>query len=41
GVGMNAVLIDRYRRHNGTDIPTVSTLTELADTIVSHQSTQT
>jgi putative hydrolase of the HAD superfamily len=34
GVGMQAVLIDRYHRHHGTDIPTVHTLTELADTIV-------
>lgn len=34
GVGMNAVLIDRYNRHNGTDIPTVGSLTEFADKIV-------
>jgi HAD superfamily hydrolase (TIGR01509 family) len=34
GVGMNAVLIDRYGRHNGTDIPTVGSLTELAEKIV-------
>lgn len=34
GVGMGAVLIDRYERHNGTDIPTVNTLTELAEKIV-------
>ncbi len=34
GVGMGAVLIDRYGRHNGVDIPTVSTLTELADAVV-------
>jgi HAD superfamily hydrolase (TIGR01509 family) len=40
GVGMNAVLIDRYHRHNGADIPTVSTLTELADTIISNQAPQ-
>jgi putative hydrolase of the HAD superfamily len=40
GVGMNAVLIDRYQRHNGTDIPTVSTLTELADIVISNQGSQ-
>ena len=34
GVGMGAVLIDRYDRHNGVDVPTVSTLTELADMVV-------
>ena len=34
GVGMDAVLIDRYDRHNGVDVPTVSSLTELADTVV-------
>ena len=34
GVGMGAVLIDRYGRHNGTDIPTVRTLTELAEKVV-------
>lgn len=33
GVGMGAVLIDRYSRHNGSEIPTVGTLTELADKI--------
>lgn len=37
GVGMNAVLLDRYARHNGTDIPTVPTLTALADAIVATQ----
>lgn len=36
-VGMRAVLIDRYNRHPDTDIPTVSTLTELANTIVAGQ----
>ena len=35
GVGMGAVLIDRYDRHDDRDIPTVVTLTELADTVVS------
>jgi putative hydrolase of the HAD superfamily len=34
GVGMGAVLIDRYDRHNGTEIPTVRNLTELARAIV-------
>jgi putative hydrolase of the HAD superfamily len=34
GVGMNAVLIDRYNRHDGADVPTVSTLTELAAAVV-------
>lgn len=34
GVGMGAVLIDRYGRHNGTPIPTVGSLTELAEIIV-------
>jgi HAD superfamily hydrolase (TIGR01549 family) len=34
GVGMGAVLIDRYDRHNGTDVPKVSKLTELADMVV-------
>jgi HAD superfamily hydrolase (TIGR01549 family) len=37
GVGMGAVLIDRYGRHNGTDIPTVEALTELADQVVAGQ----
>ncbi|MBA3450702.1 MAG: HAD-IA family hydrolase [Chloroflexia bacterium] len=37
GVGMGAVLLDRYGRHNGTDIPTVATLTELADKVVAAQ----
>jgi putative hydrolase of the HAD superfamily len=40
GVGMNAVLIDRYGRHNGTETPTVSTLTELVDAIVANQGSQ-
>jgi hypothetical protein len=31
---MGAVLIDRYDRHNGADMPVVSTLTELADIVV-------
>lgn len=35
GVGMNAVLLDRYDRHRNTDIPTVSSLTELAEKVVS------
>jgi putative hydrolase of the HAD superfamily len=34
GIGMGAVLIDRYDRHNGVEVPTVSTLTELADAVV-------
>jgi hypothetical protein len=34
GVGMEAVLIDRYGRHESADVPTVSTLTELADMVV-------
>ena len=34
GVGMGAVLLDRYARHNGTETPTVGTLTELAETVV-------
>ena len=33
GVGMGAVLLDRYDRHDGADVPTVRTLTELADTV--------
>jgi HAD superfamily hydrolase (TIGR01549 family) len=33
-VGMGAALIDRYDRHDGTDIPTVKTLSELAEKIV-------
>jgi putative hydrolase of the HAD superfamily len=37
GVGMGAVLIDRYNRHTDTDIPTVNTLTELADKVVAGQ----
>jgi putative hydrolase of the HAD superfamily len=37
GVGMGAVLIDRYNRHNGADIPTVATLTELTDVIIAGQ----
>jgi hypothetical protein len=31
---MGAVLIDRYDRHDGVDVPVVSTLTELADMVV-------
>lgn len=34
GVGMGAVLLDRYDRHNGTDFPTVNSLTELAEKVV-------
>ena len=34
GVGMSAVLIDRYDRHDDADVPTVKTLTELADAVV-------
>jgi len=34
GVGMGAVLIDRYDRHDGVEVPVVSTLTELADMVV-------
>ena len=37
GVGMGAVLIDRYDRHRDTDIPTVSSLTELAEKVVARQ----
>ncbi len=40
GVGMNAVLIDRYNRHDGTETPTVATLTDLADAIVSNRGSQ-
>jgi HAD superfamily hydrolase (TIGR01509 family) len=36
-VGMGAVLIDRYERHNGTAIPTVGSLTELAEKVVAGQ----
>ncbi|MCA9878171.1 MAG: HAD family hydrolase [Thermomicrobiales bacterium] len=34
GVGMNAVLLDRYHRQRQTDIPTVNSLTELADKVL-------
>lgn len=37
GVGMDAVLIDRYHRHNDPDIPTVNSLTELAEKVVANQ----
>ncbi len=37
GVGMNAVLLDRYHRHPHTDIPTVNSLTELADQVLAGQ----
>jgi putative hydrolase of the HAD superfamily len=37
GVGMNAVLLDRYARHNGADVPVVPTLTALADAIVANR----
>ena len=37
GVGMGAVLLDRYDRHNGADVPTVRTLIELADAVVAGQ----
>jgi HAD superfamily hydrolase (TIGR01549 family) len=40
GIGMGAVLLDRYGRHNGTDIPTVNTLTELAEQVVAGQGEQ-
>jgi HAD superfamily hydrolase (TIGR01509 family) len=40
GVGMGAVLIDRYDRHDGGDVPTVSTLTELADKVVARNATR-
>lgn len=33
-VGMNAVLLDRYHRHRDTDIPRVSSLTELAGSVI-------
>jgi putative hydrolase of the HAD superfamily len=33
GVGMNAVLLDRYDRHRETEIPRVRGLTELADAV--------
>ena len=36
-VGMGAVLIDRYDRHNGTEVPTVRSLTELAEKVVAGQ----
>jgi putative hydrolase of the HAD superfamily len=39
-VGMAAVLIDRYDRHNGVEVPTVSTLTELADMVVARNATR-
>jgi putative hydrolase of the HAD superfamily len=38
GVGMGAVLLDRYDRHDGVDVPVVSTLTELADKVVAARS---
>jgi hypothetical protein len=34
------VLIDRYDRHDGGDVPTVSTLTELADKVVARNATR-
>lgn len=37
GVGMRAVLIDRYGRHNGVDVTTVDSLTALADAVVAVQ----
>ena len=37
GVGMNAVLLDRYHRHPNSDIPTVNSLTELADKVLAGQ----
>jgi hypothetical protein len=40
GVGMEAVLIDRYDRNNGVDVPTVSTLTELADMVVARNASR-
>ena len=38
GVGMGAVLIDRYDRHNGVAVPKVTSLTELADLVVASRS---
>src|SRR3954453_14333445 len=38
GVGMGAVLIDRYGRHDGVDVPVVSTLSELAASAVAARS---
>src|ERR671913_1594762 len=40
GVGMSAVLIDRYARHDDADVPTVSTLTELADAVVARNASR-
>ena len=37
GVGMSAVLLDRYDRHNDAEIPTVNSLTELAEKVVAGQ----
>ena len=37
GIGMHAVLLDRYHRHPHTDIPTVNSLTELADKVLAGQ----
>lgn len=37
GVGMNAVLLDRYHRQRQTDVPTVNSLTELADKVLAGQ----
>jgi HAD superfamily hydrolase (TIGR01549 family) len=37
GVGMGAVLIDRYNRHNGVAVPKVSTLTELTDLVIAER----
>jgi putative hydrolase of the HAD superfamily len=37
GVGMGAVLLDRYNRHDGADVPIVSTLTELAEIVVAER----
>jgi putative hydrolase of the HAD superfamily len=37
GVGMGAVLLDRYDRHAETEIPAVRSLTELAETVVARR----
>jgi hypothetical protein len=34
------VLIDRYDRHDGVVVPTVSTLTELADLVVARNASR-
>jgi hypothetical protein len=37
---MGAVLIDRYDRHDGVDVSTVNSLTELADMVVARNATR-